>query len=401
MLALASVLVMASCNDRDNAGQIDDRLQPKPTEVCISGTIKGQLQMDYDGQVDGVDCYGMLIPSFTPKDMMNAGFEYTDLLDVQIGKVHLDSVPFVTGFNEVGVLETCFCDYNATNTMYGFGLLHGNFKERIGGNVGEPITITLCKRHGYADTYEIMHSVYDTIYAKYGNDTVFANFREVRTTGMKPGTLYRSSNPLNNSSNAVRYAYADRLARDRGIRTEIDLADTDAAIEGYMASPGFASTYCPELYRTGHVIALGLTADTYSETFKHKLAAGLRFMVDGEAPYLVHCNEGKDRCGFVTMLLEAFAGATYQELAADYMQTLTNFYFVQPGSNSYNVRQRLSVDRLVWLLQNEQAVDDFTHIDWAHADPTDVNPQEAAHQYILQCGLSEEECQQLYDKLTK
>lgn len=388
-LVFSGVLSLTSCQQDDET----DRMQQSADKAKAKAAT-------YTGNVADIDSYGMLVPSFMPQDLLNAGFEYSDLLDVKIGdNITLHNMPFVTGFNEVGVLETCFCDYNAQGKMYGFGLLHGNFSERIGGKIGDKIEIRLAKHNGYMDTWKIMKSIYYPDRSMYDSDEIFANFRAVNTTGMAKGVLYRSSNPLNPKDNEVRYAYVDRLAEAAGINTEIDLADTDAKIASYRNMEGFTSTYCPALYDKGNTIALGLTADVYSQTFMNKLAEGLRFMINHEAPYLVHCNEGKDRCGFVIILLESLAGASYQEVADDYMQTLINFYKIQKGDASYSLRQTKSVNRLVWLLENISAVEDYSNIDWTDKNPATVNLQQAAHDYILRCGLSEDECTKLQNKL--
>lgn len=373
--------------------------------ISLSGTVTGTLMDDGTGQVNGFDSYGMLVPSFKPSELIAKGFEYSDYLDVKIGDdISLHNVPFVTGFNEVGVLETCFCNYNEGDEVYGFGQLHGNFKERIGGKEGQSILVTLAKIHGYWDTWQIMKSVYDTCRTtryKDETDEEFANFRKVTTTGMADGVLFRSSNPLNPKDNAVRFAYVDTLARHYGIRTEIDLADTDKKVTDYATGAdyskfGTANGYCyNELFLKGNTKTLGLTADTFGETFMETLGSGLKFMLEHQPPYLLHCNEGKDRCGFVSMLLEALAGATYQDVADDYMQTLVNFYQIKKDSESYKLRQQLSIDRLVWLLGNIDTVENFGNIDWTGKDPKAFNLQNAAVEYVKACGLSDEQCTKL------
>lgn len=389
ILCLITILCLCSCSKDSN--EIDD----DPTSAAtINGTI------------EGIDSYGMLIPSFTPQQMLEAGFNYSDLVDIQIGdNIKLYKVPFVTGFNEVGVLDFFFCDYNKLNNNYGIGQLNGNFKVRIGGNVGDKISVTVSKPLGYYDTWQIMKSVYYYDKDKYYPDETmeeFANFREITTTGMARGILYRSSNPLNPKDNATRYAVVDSLAKHYGIQTEIDLADTKEKVNTYATSPDYSqykvgSGYCyNELFLNNKTATLGLTADAFTESFMQSLGNGLRFMKDNQPPYLLHCNEGKDRCGYVSMLLEALAGASYEELAADYMKTFENFYLIENGDNSYKTRQRLSIDRLVWLMGNYQSIDDYSNINWENIDPTTVNLQQAARDYIKACGLSDEECTALY-----
>ena len=47
-------------------------------------------------------------------------------------------------------------------------------------------------------------------------------------------------------------------------------------------------------------------------------------MTGQEGPCYIHCTEGKDRTGFVCLLLEALCGANYGELRDDYMTTYAN-----------------------------------------------------------------------------
>lgn len=386
----AAVVFINLCSCSDETSDDDD--------YSPSADIKSAVVQR--GVIASFDSYGAMKPSFSVQDMKDSGFDYSDLIDVRIGNnIVLKDVPFITGFNEVGIFETCICDYNAAGTDFSFGQLCGNFQDNIGGSVGDSVVLTLSVKNGYADLYKVMHSVYDTVRAKYGTDAQFANFREVSTSGMGKGVLFRSSNPLNPVSNVARYAYADRLAKEAGILTEIDLADTDAKVEEYMQMPGFASSYCPNLFKNKQTIALGLNASVFSTSFMQGLGRGLKFMAEHQAPYLIHCNEGKDRCGFVAFLLEALAGASYQEVADDYMVTISNFYLVDKGSNDYNIRQKYSIDRFVWLLGNYKSVESIGSIDWSKADPKSVDLQKSAHDYVIECGLTEDECNTLVMKL--
>ena len=73
----------------------------------------------------------------------------------------------------------------------------------------------------------------------YSTDEVFANFRSVAVGRMGTGTYYRSSSPVNDELG--RAFYADSLAKAAGIKTVINLADSQAELEQYFAAGG-AST---------------------------------------------------------------------------------------------------------------------------------------------------------------
>ncbi len=381
--ALLAIVIFVSCSDNNSGG-------------TSTATLTGY--------VAEINSYGQVVPNFTPADMKKAGFEYADLIHATIGdKIDIDNVPFITSFNEVGILELTYVDYNAAGNDYGFGLVNGNFHRYLGGDIGDKITVTLSKKAGYKETYEILKSVYPTERRSGETAEEYANFRMITTTGIAPSRIYRSSNPLNNAKNPERYRVVDSLAQVVGIKTEIDLADTPAAIEKYMATEGYASTYCPELYKKGNVIACGLSAECFGADFKTKTGEALKFMINHEPPYLVHCNEGKDRCGFVSMLFEALAGANVNELRNDYMVTMKNFYKTETGSKEYNLRQEIAIDRLIWLLCNEEALEDYKNIDWNNINVGKISTAElqaAAKKYVKECGLSDEECNTLTAILT-
>ncbi len=397
VLAAATILIVGCGKHNENKGDI-------PT---ISGHIV---------EVNG---YGQPIPDFTPAQMARAGFDYADLINVTIGdKLHLTNVPYVSSFNEVAILGPSYVDYNAHGDDYGFAMLNGDFHAYIGGDVGDEVTMTLAEKKGYLKTYELMKSVYGEERGSGESGAEYANFREVTTTGIAPKTLYRSSNPLNCAKNPGRYAVADSLAKAVGIATEIDLADKREDVEKYMKTQGYASSYCPALFKAGKTIACGMMANSFCDDFKQKMGLAAKFIIENDPPYLLHCNEGKDRCGFVSMVLEALCGAGVEELRRDYMVTMLNFYKIPDGGESYRMRQSLSIDRMIWLLCNEQALENYSKIDWNTIDVSNIDWEglgfyktaetslqgpalkAAAEKYLGECGLSEDEIKSLREKLT-
>ena len=159
-------------------------------------------------------------------------------------------------------------------------------------------------------------------------DAEFANFRAVEMGDIAAGRLFRSSSPVN--PEIGRNACADDAAKAAGVKAFVDLADNEETLTGY---PGYADTY----YSHQAHIALNLGVDFSAEDFKAGLAEGLRFIASQEGPYLVHCNEGKDRAGFVSAVLECLMGAAEEEVVADYMATYRNYYGVEPGTEQYTV----------------------------------------------------------------
>ena len=179
------------------------------------------------------------------------------------------------------------------------------------------------------------------------SDEVFGNFRSVKVGDLKEGILYRSASPCNNEH--CRAAVVDRLASEAKIGFMINLSDTNENIEQFIAEEDFSSPYFLSLYEDGKVAALGLSANFKSESFSAKLAEGLIKATENDGPYLVHCVEGKDRTGYVMMILEALAGATYSEIIDDYMLTYDNYYGININSDKerYEVIKEKNIDMMI------------------------------------------------------
>ena len=233
------------------------------------------------------------------------------------------------------------------------------------------VTFTLAEKEGYMAEY-ILHDLQRTNnredYADL-TDEQFANFREVDTTGMGEGVLYRSSSPIN--PELGRNTYADAAAKKAGVTYIMNLADSEESAKAYA---GFADTY----YAGQEVIYLNLGVDFAADEFKAGLAQGLKFFAANRGTYLVHCTEGKDRAGFVSALLECLMGASYEEVVEDYMTTYENYYGVEEGTDKYDA---IAKSNIVKSLQTAFGVEDLTKADLAAG----------AEGYIKAIGLSDAE----------
>lgn len=248
--------------------------------------------------------------------------------------------------------------------------------------------------------YLAISTIYTDNPAEYATREEFANFRPIRTTGVGEGVLYRSSNPLNGKRNQARRAVADSLCAKAGIRTELDFGDDPEDVFLAQQEAGFGQGYCTQLYLKGHTCLGRLKGGVFTGDGPAQVARALRFMLTHEAPYLVHCDEGKDRAGLVCMLLEALAGATLEELQTDYMQTFCNFYHLEPGSEKYMAIQDMTIKRLLYILAHPEKLERVLNLNWTLVKIGDVHPTLAAARYCReQLGFSEAEVQELRRRL--
>ncbi len=243
--------------------------------------------------------------------------------------------------------------------------------------VSFPLTVSfeMAEKGGYKAEY-LLHDLTRTNVRedyKQLSDAEYANFREVKTTGIGEGKLFRTSSPINPELN--RYTYTRKPLEEAKVSVIMNLADDETTAKSY---PGFVGNY----YSNQKVIYLNLGVDFSADDFKSGLARGLRFFAENEGVYAVHCNEGKDRAGFVSALLECLTGATYDEVVADYMVTYYNYYGVEKGTEKYNA---IAESNIVKTLKNAFGVEDLAKADLA---------AEAA-EYIVSIGLTNGEVAQL------
>ena len=191
-----------------------------------------------------------------------------------------------------------------------------------------PVTLLLTDKGGYKEEFLDRQMKFSNERSDYPGltDEQFANFRMIASSGIRKGILYRSSSPVDPVNR--RNTYADHALAEAGVRTIINLTDTEAKMRKYEGYEESRYSHCD-------IIALHLGVDFTTKEFQRGLVEGLRFMAEHEGPYLVHCTHGKDRAGVVSALLECLMGASADEVFADYMETYYNFYGITRESERY------------------------------------------------------------------
>lgn len=329
---------------------------------------------------------------FYPADSFLTRFELGDIITVAIDGYDTLEMPVAEYSNDVpiaGFLLSAIKGYDyLTLTMHNgyFGEIFGIAAENAPINV----TISMKEKGGFLFGLEMRYVQYMDYYVDVYPDLSieeFANFREVRTTGMGKKKLYRSSSPIDPCLG--RNLYADSLAKKAGIATFINLADSEKSAKSFR---NFETSY----YSTQDAIFLALPVEFFSTPFKEGLAKGFRFMIEHEGPYLAHCTFGMDRTGFTLAVLEALMGATSEDLGADYAKTFTNYFNVVNGKHEALNEKQANFFKDV-VLRNLQAV--------YHADGIEVPDTRNAdwatttEKYLKKIGLTPQEISDLKDRL--
>jgi protein tyrosine phosphatase len=116
------------------------------------------------------------------------------------------------------------------------------------------------------------------------------------------------------------------------------------------------------------------------------LGYGIKFMLDHDGPYLIHCFAGFDRTGFVSMVLEALMGATITEITDDYLLSYGSWFSSAIKGGNDNGEQ-VVLEQLQMMNMGQPV--------------TDENLQAEVKRYLIQkVGLTAAEIEALKNKLT-
>ena len=312
--------------------------------LALSCVAFAEANATVTGKVTEIEKYGHALLDVSIPDFAAAGFTLGDVVTVKAGTFEGD-MPFFDGYyvDKGAMMVRAYPGHEYIAVCINYG----KFAETAGIGIGDEVTITLKTPAGALDVQVMNSLVYTNERADYATDEIFANFRMVKVGQIGEGKLYRAASPINNENN--RAAISNKLVEAAGVKAVMNMGDTDDEITAYAAAEDFDSAYYKALVDGGHVIALGMPVNYSSDEFAAGVVKGLTFLSTQEAPYLVHCTEGKDRAGFTSMLLAALMGATQEEIIADYMTSYVNYYGIDPvaEADKYNmIAQKNVVDML-------------------------------------------------------
>ncbi len=332
--------------------------------------------------------FGGVYLTMTIDDFNARGFRYGDSVTITFSNgFTMDDLPYFSGYyvNVGEPLLVAYPGYDYIKAAINYGK---DVWEFAGLDDSMTASVTLKERGKYLDVQEASDIHYFDEREKYPSDAVFANFRAVNVGRLSENVLYRSASPCDNQHN--RAAYVDALIKEAGINCVVDLADNEAKVQKYMAADDFNSPYWLSLYENGRVILLSMSMNFQAEDFKAKICDGLRAISAQEGPYLVHCTEGKDRTGFMCMLLEALAGASYRELVNDYMITYDNYYKITEQSDKakYDTILNRNLVAMIRYIVNDDSV-----------DITTADLSAYARSFLLSIGMTDAEIDALLARI--
>ncbi|MCQ2752951.1 MAG: tyrosine-protein phosphatase [Bacilli bacterium] len=363
--------------------------------------------------------FGNIDFNVTCNDFISAGFEYDDLIDVTIkdvdghGKDAVFNTAFVKNFNETGYFAPCLCNYEGANEYFELSFSINKTKELGEKLVGKQTVFKMNKKAGFKEKRELVSVPKRLSYEEVGEDnSIYANVRDVTTIGkigekIAEGVLYRGSSPFNGKDNPDdREVSADYLLQkivdevgSYDEVSEVSLCCVDDKLANLMKEHDLKMRrICHEsctyrLYTASSEITdlkkktfypAELAADffTYKEgSHRNAEAVGEIFhylakrAYEGDQygkkyPAYIHCNEGKDRTGFIVMLLEILADVGVDDIVTDFMQTFVNYYNIdiETQKDKYDALANVGIYRYLYSLMCENPIDELGKIDWYNFD---------------------------------
>ncbi len=364
-----------------------------PSKMVARADIK---ELKGTARIEDISKYGNVYLSIKYNEILDAGYQYGDIVTLSFLDKTME-VPFCRAYSDVETGKVAvFAREEEKKVLIAINM--GDFattynlaekttaEDRTYKWVANPevsfpveFSIKMSDPGGYFEAFMLHQMTYTTNRADYSHlsDEEFANFREVTTTGIGKGRLYRSSSPIDPDDK--RSAYADKALKKEKVTVILNLADNEVDAMEY---PGFDKTY----YSKQKFIALNMSMDYEEKDFQDKLATGLRFMIDNPGVYEIHCKEGKDRSGFVCALLECLMGASYEEVIDDYATTYYNYYGIKKGDEKYD-----------YIVENLKKILTKTFM---KKNPEKADLSEAATKYINRLGLTDKEISELKKNLS-
>lgn len=384
---LIASLLLSSCGQKAKVSISTGVMEPpENTETSSVPLLGAEKQTD----VTQDEKYDAVFLNISIADFLNAGFKFGDSCDITFSNgLTFEDIPFYNGYYVRSGLPLIVgypgYQYVAV-TCNNQGLW-----TKSGLKDGDNATVSLREEGKYLDVQEALSQSYSNDRNEYESDVVFANFRALSGGSIKENFIFRGASPVDNEKN--RAPYANAMLRENEISFILDLADSDADINGYFEEEDFASDYAKALYDEGKVALLSMSSSYGSDTYKQKLASGLVRMLDADGKIYVHCLEGKDRTGFVCMLLEALSGASYDEMLSDYMKTYDNYYHVtkEKTPEKYNAIVDLYFNAFVSYLHGTEDIEELKKADYTSD----------AQSYLLSAGMTQDEIDALTELITK
>lgn len=331
--------------------------------------------------------FGSVYIKIDSEDFAKLGFVPGDSVDVKFSNgVEFLDVPFHTGYF-VKMDEPVLVDYMGYDYICFAKNLNSTLWKDLKLSEKDSATISLNQGGKYLEKENILKQQYKDNVDDFESKEQFANFRPISASKIKENLIYRGASPVDNKRN--RPLVVNELLEKNNIQYVIDIADTKEKFEEKLKECKGVN-YIQSIKENNRITFLGIGADYRSDTYHKAVAEGMRAIINNDGPFYVHCLEGKDRTGFICLLIAGVAGTPFEEIKNDYLKTYENYYGIKEGSKARTVIANLY---LLDMIKYLSGLDSLDKID-------DAKVKEGIRNYLTEGGLSEDEINQLVKKIS-
>lgn len=185
-------------------------------------------------------------------------------------------------------------------------------------------------------------------------DEEFANFRNLILANHKSMTFFRSVSAVKNKYG--RTSTAQQLIQKNSIHLIVDFSNVE--------------------YRC------------MSDEFGFILVQKLRAILREDPPYIIQCDAGKKRTGFVCLILEMLSGTNYTDIVNDYLESYKNNNGLNFLANP-EIAKDIEVQKIQKLIYHISGNQDFEK----------TNLEKIAYSFLQRYDMSQREIQILQQKL--
>ncbi len=340
--------------------------------------------------VDGFDSYGDLTLTVTEEELQSIGVTYGD--DIRL-ESETDSFLAMYIISNKGVPSySAFISFDGDKACLGFFNLDARNCTDL--NEGDVVTLSREGRNPNYDKIPNYLKGYTDDPEDYDSPIVFSNFREVRGGDLIPDYMYRSASPWNAGN---RSPLADDYLKEYGVEFMICLnLNEDEVAKQVEKNP---DAYASDLFKEGKVLSHRLHSAIH--LYPHDCEFVIESLLKAEGKIGIFCTQGKDRTGLHCAVLEGLAGATYDEILDDFMESICNYYHIEKGSEEYDIVSKMYPERVFYLFAHPELIPHPEKIDWNNVVFEEFNPEEVFTKYLVDyVGMDADKVQKAKGKLT-
>ena len=335
--------------------------------------------------------FGNVFIHISPSDFEKQGFALGDSVNLEFsnGAKFLD-IPYYNGYYaKVG--NVALVSYPGSEYLIAAICNGGSLWDEASVDENTTAKISLAEKKKYLVIQNAL-DIYEFQNKKAPDER--AVLREVKAGNLKEKTLYRGLSPLDVKNIGKSEKTVDDLIEEAGIKFIINLTDTKEQTIEKIESGQTDTSYYKKLFDEGKVANIRLDMNYKSDSFAGKVVEVLKTISKNEGPYYIHCTEGKDRSGFVCMIIDCLAAANYDEICDDYMKSYEyNFNITKENTpDKYDVIKGETLDDMLRYI----AGPDLENIPLDEIDFVNV-----AGRYCDSHGMTVEDFDALYSKLTR